>query len=131
MVPSMSAHSSLRCSCWGCVIVKGPMKWALLALTVFSILLAWGKHAMAFTDIMLAVAPMYAKFQCSREHTRHRRVYHASARRHGIAAACHHPRQLCTLPPSASVVFRLTLALCVIGMVAPGVYGSALPTTTA
>lgn len=47
----------------GCVIVKGPMKWALLILTVFSILLAWGRHAMTFTDIMLSIAPMYSKFR--------------------------------------------------------------------
>lgn len=47
----------------GCVIVKGPWKWALLILTVFSILLAWGRHAMVFTDIMLSIAPMYSKFR--------------------------------------------------------------------
>lgn len=47
----------------GCVIVKGPVKWALLVLTVFSILLAWGRHAMTFTDIMLSIAPMYSKFR--------------------------------------------------------------------
>lgn len=47
----------------GCAIVRGPMKWALLILTVFSILLAWGRHAMVFTDIMLSVVPMYAKFR--------------------------------------------------------------------
>ena len=27
----------------GCFIVKGPMKWALLGATIFSILLSWGK----------------------------------------------------------------------------------------
>lgn len=47
----------------GAVIVRGPLKWALVVLTVFSILLAWGRHAMAFTDIMLAVVPMYGKFR--------------------------------------------------------------------
>ncbi|MDE5665024.1 MAG: YfhO family protein [Duncaniella sp.] len=46
-----------------CFIVKGPMKWALLVLTVFSIVLAWGRHAMVFTDIMLSVVPMYSKFR--------------------------------------------------------------------
>ncbi len=47
----------------GCCIVKGPVKWALLILTIFSILLAWGRHAMLFTDIMLGIAPMYSKFR--------------------------------------------------------------------
>lgn len=46
-----------------CAIVKGPMKWALLILTLFSIVLAWGRHAMVFTDIMLSVVPMYSKFR--------------------------------------------------------------------
>ena len=47
----------------GCVIVKGPLKWALVILTVFSILLSWGRHAMVFTDLMLNIAPMYSKFR--------------------------------------------------------------------
>ena len=47
----------------GCVIVRGPVKWALVVLTVFSIVLAWGRHAMTFTDIMLSIAPMYSKFR--------------------------------------------------------------------
>lgn len=47
----------------GCIIVRGPMKWVLLVLTVFSIVLAWGRHAMVFTDIMLSVVPMYSKFR--------------------------------------------------------------------
>ncbi|MCM1077103.1 MAG: YfhO family protein [Bacteroides sp.] len=47
----------------GCIIVRGPMKWVLVVLTVFSIVLAWGRHAMTFTDIMLSVAPMYSKFR--------------------------------------------------------------------
>ena len=47
----------------GCMIVRGPMKWALVILTVFSIVLAWGRHAMVFTDIMLSIAPMYSKFR--------------------------------------------------------------------
>lgn len=34
----------------GCIIVKGPIKWALLALTVLSILLALGRNCMWLTD---------------------------------------------------------------------------------
>lgn len=47
----------------GCFTVRGPMKWALLVLTLFSVILAWGRHAMVFTDIMLSVVPMYSKFR--------------------------------------------------------------------
>ena len=44
-------------------IVKGPMKWALLAATVLSILLSWGKNFMGFTDFFIDYVPMYNKFR--------------------------------------------------------------------
>ena len=47
----------------GCFIVKGPMKWALLAGTVFSILLSWGKNFMGLTDFFIDYIPMYNKFR--------------------------------------------------------------------
>lgn len=47
----------------GLFIVKGPMKWALLAATVLSILLAWGKNFMPFTNFFIDYVPMYAKFR--------------------------------------------------------------------
>ena len=47
----------------GLFIVKGPMKWALLAATILSILLAWGRNFMPFTNFFLDYVPMYAKFR--------------------------------------------------------------------
>ncbi|MCR5076884.1 MAG: YfhO family protein [Prevotella sp.] len=47
----------------GLFLVKGPMKWALLAATVLSVLLAWGRNFMGFTDFFLDYIPMYAKFR--------------------------------------------------------------------
>ena len=47
----------------GLFIVKGPMKWALLAATVLSIMLSWGKNFMGLTDFFLDYVPMYAKFR--------------------------------------------------------------------
>lgn len=47
----------------GLFIVKGPMKWALLAATVLSILLSWGKNFMPFTDLFIDYVPMYSKFR--------------------------------------------------------------------
>jgi hypothetical protein len=44
-------------------IVKGPMKWALLAATVLSILLAWGRNFMGFTNFFIDYIPMYSKFR--------------------------------------------------------------------
>ena len=47
----------------GLFIVKGPVKWALLAATILSIMLSWGKNFMGFTDFFLDYVPMYAKFR--------------------------------------------------------------------
>ncbi len=47
----------------GLFIVKGPMKWALLAATILSILLSWGKNFMPLTDIFIDYMPMYSKFR--------------------------------------------------------------------
>ena len=47
----------------GLFIVKGPVKWALLAATILSILLSWGKNFMGLTDFFLDYVPMYAKFR--------------------------------------------------------------------
>ena len=47
----------------GLFIVKGPLKWALLAVTILSILLSWGRNFMPFTDFFLDYIPMYAKFR--------------------------------------------------------------------
>ncbi len=47
----------------GCFIVKGPMKWALLFMTLFSITLSWGKNFMGLTNLFLDYVPMYDKFR--------------------------------------------------------------------
>ena len=47
----------------GCFIVKGPLKWALLGATIFSILLSWGKNFMGLTDFFIDYIPMYNKFR--------------------------------------------------------------------
>jgi len=47
----------------GLFIVEGRMKWVLLATTIFSILLAWGKNFMPLTELFLDYFPMYNKFR--------------------------------------------------------------------
>ena len=47
----------------GLFIVKGSIKWALLAATVLSITLSWGKNMMWLTDLFIDYVPMYAKFR--------------------------------------------------------------------
>ena len=47
----------------GLFIVKGPVKCALLAATILSIMLSWGKNFMGLTDFFIDYVPMYAKFR--------------------------------------------------------------------
>ncbi len=47
----------------GLFLVKGTMKWALLAATILSVLLSWGHNFMGFTNFFLDYIPMYAKFR--------------------------------------------------------------------
>ena len=48
---------------FGLFIVKGPLKWALLVVTILSIMLSWGRNFMPFTDFFIDYIPMYAKFR--------------------------------------------------------------------
>lgn len=43
--------------------VSGPMKWALVAGTVFSIALAWGHNLMWLSDLFIDHVPLYNKFR--------------------------------------------------------------------
>jgi len=47
----------------GLFFVKGKYKWILLAATILSILLSWGKNFMPFTDFFLDYIPGYNKFR--------------------------------------------------------------------
>jgi len=47
----------------GLFLVKGPEKWWLLAATVLSVMLAWGKNFMPLTDFFLDYVPGYNKFR--------------------------------------------------------------------
>ena len=47
----------------GLFVVKGPMKWALLAATILSILLSWGHNFMGFTQWFIDHVPLYNKFR--------------------------------------------------------------------
>lgn len=47
----------------GCFYCKGRLKWWLIAATVVSILLAWGKNFAILTDPMFDYFPLYNKFR--------------------------------------------------------------------
>lgn len=47
----------------GLLIVEGPYKWALLLVTLLSVSLSWGSHAMGWTRFFFENVPMYNKFR--------------------------------------------------------------------
>ena len=47
----------------GIMVVRGPVKWALLVATLLSIALSWGHNMMWLTDFFIDYVPMYNKFR--------------------------------------------------------------------
>jgi hypothetical protein len=47
----------------GLIIIKGPEKWWLLTATILSIMLAWGKNFMPFSNLFIDYFPGYNKFR--------------------------------------------------------------------
>ena len=48
---------------FGCLVVRGPYKWALLAATLFSVALSWGHNFMGLTEFFFRYFPLYNKFR--------------------------------------------------------------------
>ena len=47
----------------GFVVVRHPVRWALLAITILGIMMSWGKHLPAFNTFLFNHLPMYNKFR--------------------------------------------------------------------
>lgn len=47
----------------GLILIKGPEKWWLLAATLLSVMLAWGKNFMPLTNLFIDYFPGYNKFR--------------------------------------------------------------------
>ena len=45
------------------ILIKGPEKWWLLAATILSVMLAWGKNFMPFSNLFIEYFPGYNKFR--------------------------------------------------------------------
>lgn len=108
---------------FGAIVVKGPVKWALVVLTVLSVLLALGRNLQWFTDLFIDWMPMYSKFRAVEsilviaEFTMPllailglREFFTSTDRR--------------KLVKPLAVSFGICLAICLAGIVAPGMFGS-------
>lgn len=119
----------------GLFYARGPVKWGLLAATALSLVFAWGRNIPAVTDFLIDHLPMYAKFRtvssalvmaeftlpllavlCLNEIFRKPQLFDL-ARWKGAPL-----RKRVGLPVAAT----LTLGLCLLLWLAPGVAGDCL-----
>ena len=110
----------------GCFVVKGPLKWALIILTVFSILLALGRNFMWLTNLMIDYMPMYSKFRTVESILV---IAEFTMPLLGVMAL----QQVLSGDPAEAWKkykrpflwsFGIVLAFCLIGIIWPGFYGS-------
>lgn len=110
----------------GCVIVRGPLKWTLLTLTVISILLALGRNCMWLTDFFIDYVPMYKNFRTPEsilviaEFTMPLLAVLALAR---FMTA---DKPFTTYKGALLFAFGVPVFFCLLGILFPGIYGEAV-----
>lgn len=110
----------------GCVIVRGPLKWALLVMTLLSVFLALGRNMQWFTDLFIDYIPMYSRFR-----TVESILVIAEFTMPVLAILA--LQKLLTTPGAfdryfrpVCVCFGLAALLCLAGWLIPSVYGPAI-----
>ena len=110
----------------GAIIIKGPFKWALVVLTVLSVLLALGRNCMWLTDLMIDYMPMYSKFRTVES------ILVIAEFTIPLLAAMALQKVITNRdkwPEYKRPVlwaFGITFLFCLIGIIAPGFYGSVI-----
>lgn len=110
----------------GCIVVKGPLKWALLAATVLSIALAWGRNFMSLTELFIDIVPLYNKFRTPEsilviaEFTMPVLAVMALQKILTDVARARFYRRV------TACVFGTVVLFCFLGWVSPGIYGNAI-----
>lgn len=113
---------------FGAIVVRGPLKWALLILTVLSVFLSWGRHMMWFTDLFIDWVPMYNRFRTVEsilviaEFTLP--LLAVLGLRELFAATTADKRKAMLRPLAWS--FGICLAFCLLAVIWPGLYGQAV-----
>lgn len=111
----------------GCFIIRGPLKWGLLAATIISVILALGRNAETITDLMIYHFPLYNKFRAVEsilviaEFTMPLLAILAMERI--IEAGRDEWKRYRT---GLSIGFGLPVAICVLALIAPGAFGDTI-----
>lgn len=107
----------------GCIIVRGPIKWMLIVLTLLSIFLALGRNCMWLTDLFIDYMPMYSKFRAVEsilviaEFTMPLLAIMAL---HKLIVEKDIWKKYST---AVYIAFGITLLICALAIVAPGIFG--------
>jgi len=111
----------------GVIVVKGPLKWALLTGTLLSIALAWGRNFMPLTDLFIDIVPMYNKFRTPESILVIAQltmpVLGIMALQQVLTARNEERRRYMIL---TACTFGGVAFLCLLGWLFPGIYGSAI-----
>ena len=110
----------------GCFILRGPLRWILIALTLLSIFLSWGRYMEWFSTLFIDYVPMYSKFR-----TVESILVIAEFTMPLMAILALH--KIFTTPDSKKryqkaifISFGIAILLCLAGMIMPSIYGSYL-----
>ncbi|MCM1110157.1 MAG: YfhO family protein [Clostridium sp.] len=111
----------------GCFIVRGPVKWALLLLTLFSIVLSWGRYFMGPTDFMIDYFPMYSRFRTVESILVIAGFTMPLLGAMALQKIFTAPEPLRAFGPRIWGTFGFTLFVCLLGIITPSVFGSVVP----
>lgn len=112
---------------FGAIVVRGPLKWTLVVLTLLSVALSWGRHMMWFTDLFIDWVPMYNRFRTVESILVIAEFTMPLLAVLGLRELFATPKdgRRAMLKPLAWS-FGICLALCLLGVVWPGVFGQAV-----
>lgn len=111
---------------FGCFAVRGPLKWALVVMTLLSIFLAWGRNMMWFTDLFIDYMPGYSKFRTVESILVIAEFTIPLLAILGLREilTAKEPRK--TLLKPLLWAFGICLAICLAGIFSPGIFGQAI-----
>jgi sulfur relay (sulfurtransferase) DsrF/TusC family protein len=109
----------------GCLIVKGPMKWALAVMTLFSVLLAMGNHFEALTDFMIYNVPLYNKFRAAETALVIASLCMPLLGALALQQLFTEENALKKYRIQSAVAFGLPIFICLLAWCAPSIFGSA------
>lgn len=106
--------------------IKSPMKWALLGVMILAILLSWGRNFQWFTDIFIDYLPMYNKFRAVSSILVVVEFAIPLLAVMAIRNIISDPDYVKKNLRSIYIISGTASAICLIGAVSPGIFGSPL-----